>query len=139
MIIHSIFLKMFLAQVTVRDNVESLLEIVRIYCQQDLPPPPEMVQFIVGMGFDEATARDALKITKNHQSNACEWLVGDRSKINQFEQSDGLPHDSPILTALLTSPHIQLSFSNPKMFIGKCERFQINISAFLYPNILSLI
>lgn len=110
----------FNLQVTIKDNVESLLEIVRIYCQQDLPPPPAMINFIVGMGFDEATAREALKITKNNQSNACEWLIGDRSKINQFEQNDGLPNDSPILTALLSSPHIQLSLSNPKMFIGKC-------------------
>lgn len=103
-----------------KDNIESLLEIIRIHCQRDLPPPPEMVQFIVGMGFDEATAREALKITKNHQTNACEWLVGDRTKINQFEQSDGLPSDSPILSALLSSPHVQLSLSNPKIFIGKC-------------------
>lgn len=102
-----------------KDNIESLLEIIRIYCQRDLPPPPEMIQFIVAMGFDEATAREALKITRNHQTNACEWLVGDRSKINQFEQNDGLPCDSPILTALLSSPHVQLSLSNPKIFIGK--------------------
>lgn len=98
-----------------------MLEIIRIYCQRDLPPPPEMVQFIVGMGFDEVTAREALKITRNHQGNACEWLVGDRSKINQFEQNDGLPCDSPILTALLSSPHVQLSLSNPKIFIGMFE------------------
>lgn len=91
------------------------MEIIRIYCQRDLPPPTEMIQFIVGMGFDEHEAHEALKITKNHQSNACEWLVGDRSKIIQ---SDVLPNDSPILTALLNSPHIQLSLSNPKIFIG---------------------
>lgn len=107
-----------LLQTTIKDNIESLLEIIRIYCQRELPPPPEMIQFIVGMGFDEAIAREALKITKNHQSNACEWLVGDRSKIHQFEQNDGLPNDSPILTALLSSPHVQLSLSNPKFFIG---------------------
>lgn len=118
-------------QTTIKDNVESLLEIIRIYCQRDLPPPPEMIQFIVGMGFDEATAREALKITKNHQSNACEWLVGDRSKINQYEQSDGLPSDSPILAALLCSPHVQLSLSNPKIFIGKFQlrRYTIRIQS----------
>ncbi|XP_031630692.1 ubiquitin-associated domain-containing protein 1 [Contarinia nasturtii] len=108
----------FTNNASIKDNIESLLEIIRIYCQRDLPPPAEMIQFIVGMGFDEATAYEALKITKNHQSNACEWLVGDRSKIHQFEQIDGLPTDSPILAALLTSPHIQLSLSNPKIFIA---------------------
>ncbi|XP_055319005.1 uncharacterized protein LOC129576911 [Sitodiplosis mosellana] len=108
----------FTNNASIKDNIESLLEIIRIYCQRDLPPPAEMIQFIVGMGFDEATAYEALKITKNHQSNACEWLVGDRSKINQFEQNDGLPNGSPILAALLNSPHIQLSLSNPKIFIA---------------------
>lgn len=108
----------FTNNTTVKDNIESLLEIIRIYCQRDRPPPPEMVQFIVGMGFDEAAAREALKITRNHQTNACEWLVGDRSKINQVEQNDGLPSDSPILVALLSSPHVQLSLSNPKIFIA---------------------
>lgn len=106
-------------QVTAKDNIESLLEIIRIYCQRELPAPPEMVQMIVEMGFDEASAREALKITKNHQSYACEWLVGNRSKIGQFEQIDGLSSDSPILAALLNSPQVQLSLSNPKIFIGK--------------------
>lgn len=107
-----------------------MLEIIRIYCQRDLPAPPEMVQFIVGMGFDEATAREALKVTKNHQSNACEWLVGDRSKINQYEQNDGLPNDSPILAALLSSPHVQLSLSNPKIFIGELNSKILNLLYF---------
>lgn len=110
-----------------KDNIESLLEIIRIYYQRDLPPSAEMIQFIVGMGFDEATAYEALKITKNHQSNACEWLVGDRTKINQYEQNDGLPSDSPILAALLTSPHIQLSLSNPKIFMGKMLAFHLKL------------
>lgn len=107
-------------QVTVKDNIESLLEIIRIYSQRELPPPPEMIQLIIDMGFDEATAREALKATKNHQTYACEWLVGNRSKIQQFEQNDGLPSDSPILAALLSSSHIQMSLSNPKIFIGRC-------------------
>lgn len=111
--------KIILKQSTAKDNIEALLEIIRIYCQRDLVPPPEMVQFIVAMGFDEMSAREALKLTKNHQTNACAWLVGDRSKVNQIEQCDGLASDSPILAALLNSPHVQLSFSNPKIFIGK--------------------
>lgn len=81
-----------------------------------------MIQLITDMGFDEATAREALRVAKNRQSYACEWLIGNRSKIHQAEQCDGLPNDSPILKALLSSPHVQLSLSSPKMFIGKRKR-----------------
>lgn len=78
-----------------------------------------MIRLIIDMGFDEASAREALRASKNHQSHACEWLVGNRTKIHQSEQIDGLPQDSPILKALLGSPHVQMSLSSPKMFIGK--------------------
>lgn len=78
-----------------------------------------MIQLIIDMGFDETMAREALKATKNNQSDACEWLVGNRSKLNENEQNDGLPSDSPILKALLGSPHVQLSLSSPKMFLGE--------------------
>lgn len=81
-----------------------------------------MIRLIIDMGFDEASAREALRASKNHQSYACEWLVGNRSKIHQTEQIDGLPLDSPILKALLASPHVQMSLSSPKMFIGKSNR-----------------
>lgn len=108
-----------LLQNTIKDNIESLLEIIRIYCQRDIAPSADMIQLMIEMGFDEATARQALKASKNHQSYACEWLVGNRSKVCQVEQTDGLPPDSPILAALLDSPHVQLSLSNPKIFMGK--------------------
>lgn len=81
-----------------------------------------MIQLIIDMGFDEAMAREALKATKNNQSDACEWLVGNRKKLPETEQTDGLPADSPILKALLGSPHVQLSLSSPKMFLGESKR-----------------
>lgn len=112
----------FVFQSSAKDKIESLLEIIRIYCQRDIPPSNEMIRLIIDMGFDEASAREALRASKNHQSYACEWLVGNRNKIHQTEQIDGLPLDSPILKALLASPHVQMSLSSPKMFIGKSNR-----------------
>ena len=109
----------FFLQATKKENIEALLEIIQIYCQREIPPPSDMIQLIIDMGFDETAAREALKITKNNQSAACEWLVGNRSKIHMTQHVDGLPDDSPILKALLGSPHVQLSLSSPKMFIGE--------------------
>lgn len=103
-----------------------------------------MIRLIIDMGFDEASAREALRASKNHQSYACEWLVGNRSKFYQTEQIDGLPLDSPILAALLGSPHVQMSLSSPKMFIGKSahsiewNRFVSNLTQFsiiIFPSL----
>lgn len=98
-----------------------------------------MIRLIIDMGFDEASAREALRASKNHQSYACEWLVGNRNKIHQTEQIDGLPLDSPILKALLASPHVQMSLSSPKIFIGRNKQSRISIAhviifAFFFPN-----
>lgn len=112
-------------------NIRALLAIVRIYCQQDIPPPNDMVRLIKDMGFAEPDVIEALKITKNNYSAACDWLIGNRAtlKLHQRRQPgsgvimsnglDGLEADSTILCALLNSPNVQLSLSNPKIFLGK--------------------
>uniref|UniRef100_A0A1B0DGQ1 UBA domain-containing protein n=1 Tax=Phlebotomus papatasi TaxID=29031 RepID=A0A1B0DGQ1_PHLPP len=86
-----------------RDKIEILLEIVRLHAQRDLPAPPETVTKIIEMGFAESEVREALKRTQNNQAAACEWLVGSRSR-SLTDLRDGLPVDSPVLQALLTSP-----------------------------------
>lgn len=88
----------------------------------DVPPQPDMIRLIRDMGFAEKDVIAALKLTKNNHSAACDWLIGNRTK-TQHEMDDdanGLAMDSPILQALLRSSHVQLSLSNPKIFIGKC-------------------
>ncbi|GAB0087680.1 ubiquitin-associated domain-containing protein 1 [Sergentomyia squamirostris] len=100
-----------------REKIEILLEIVRIYAQRDLPAPLETVEKIIGMGFEEADVREALKRTQNNQAAACEWLVGSRTR-SLTDLRDGLPADSPVLQALLASPQVQISLGNPKLFVA---------------------
>lgn len=111
-----------------KDYIETLLEIIRIHSQRDLPVNDEMVAKLMEMGFVEEEVREALKITQNNQAAACEWLIGSRSK-SLTELRDGLPENSPILRALLASPQVQISLGNPKMLLGEwwweggsCER-----------------
>ncbi|XP_062562846.1 ubiquitin-associated domain-containing protein 1 isoform X2 [Armigeres subalbatus] len=99
------------------DHVEVLLDIIRQYSDRDVYPASEMVASIVEMGFSEKNVREALVATRNNQSAACEWLLGNRSK-SLTELRDGLPQDSPILQVLLSSPQVQISLGNPKMFIA---------------------
>lgn len=101
-----------------KDYIDTLLEIIRIHSQRDLPVNDEMVAKLMEMGFEEEEVREALKITQNNQAAACEWLIGSRSK-SLTELRDGLPADSPILRALLASPQVQISLGNPKMLLGE--------------------
>lgn len=113
----------------IQDNVEILLEIIRIYCRRYIPPSSDMVQHCIEMGFTERDARQALRTTRNNYTAACEWLVTNCSKsmcdsdrdaaITSAKNTDGLPLDSPILKALMTSPHVQMSLTNPQTLIGK--------------------
>lgn len=101
-----------------KDYIETLLEIIRIHSQRDLPLCDEMVTKLMEMGFKEEEVREALQITQNNQAAACEWLIGSRSK-SLTELRDGLPEDSPILKALMVSPQVQISLGNPKMLLGE--------------------
>lgn len=118
------------------NNIAALLAIVRIYCRMEIPPPDHMVRLIKDMGFDEPDVIDALKITKNNYSAACDWLIGNRATLTLHQRRngtgsgssvsnglDGLPSDSPILQALLSSPNVQMSLSNPKIFLGIFSTF----------------
>lgn len=92
-----------------------------------------MIQHCIEMGFMESDARVALRTTRNNYTAACEWLTTNcNSKTNQVDCTtngaslsqllvkcaDGLSHDSPILKALMISPHVQMSLSNPQTFIA---------------------
>ena len=100
------------------ENTQALLEIVRIYSHRDIPPTPETVSSLVEMGFEESEVLTALKKTCNNRASACEWLCGNRSG-SLIELRDGLSQDSPILKSILELPHVQISLSNPKIFIGE--------------------
>lgn len=65
------------------------------------------------MGFSKEDVINALKFTGNNYADACKLLMRTHNNYN-----DGLLKDSPMLKALIISPHIQLSFSSPKIFIG---------------------
>lgn len=99
------------------ENIEALLDIVRIYSHRDMPPSREMINALVDMGFTEPEVLKALKATGNNQSAACEWLCGNRN-LSLMELREGLSPDSPILRAMMESPQVQMSLNNPKIFIA---------------------
>ncbi|XP_058058298.1 ubiquitin-associated domain-containing protein 1 isoform X1 [Anopheles bellator] len=102
---------------TKRDNIVTLLEIVRLYSEKSVVPASDLLATMMEMGFEEESVREALIATHNNQTAACEWLLGNRAKSVQG-LNDGLPMESPILRVLMESPQVQVSLGNPKMFIA---------------------
>ncbi|XP_016008516.2 ubiquitin-associated domain-containing protein 1 isoform X2 [Rousettus aegyptiacus] len=72
---------------------------------------------LMEMGFDEKEVMDALRVSNNQQSAACEWLLGDR-KPSPEELDQGIDPDSPLFRAILDNPVVQLGLTNPKTLLA---------------------
>lgn len=72
------------------------------------------------MGFEMDDIEEALRKTSNNQTAACEWLLENSSITNQNLNllRESIFVESHILKILLNTPQIQMSLSNPKMFIA---------------------
>ncbi|XP_043280301.1 ubiquitin-associated domain-containing protein 1 [Venturia canescens] len=97
--------------------VALLLESFRQYKKLDFKPSQRIKQSLIDMGFEEKKVVEALKVTGNDQSNACEWLLGERRPSLQ-DVDGGLDPEGPIYEAIMNNPHIQLSLTNPKMLLA---------------------
>lgn len=104
-----------------RTNIQALLEIIRIYSYKHITSKSNFKEVIWKMGFSKEVVMDALKFTENNYADACKFLMRTHKK----NYNDGLLKDSPMLNALIISPHIQLSFASPKIFIGKLLMLKI--------------
>lgn len=96
--------------------VDLLLESFHRYKKIDFKPNFRAVQSLLGMGFEKTSVIGALKITGNHLTNACQWLLGERRRSLQ-DLGEGLDPDGSIYKAIMNCPHIQLSLTNPKIFL----------------------
>lgn len=72
---------------------------------------------LMEMGFDEKEVMDALRVSNNQQSAACEWLLGDR-KPSPEELDKGIDPNSPLFQAILDNPVVQLGLTNPKTLLA---------------------
>ncbi|CAG2053643.1 unnamed protein product, partial [Timema podura] len=104
-------------QQCVSKTVASLLESFRAFKRSDFKPNEKALKNLVEMGFSEQDVKDALHITGNNQSSACEWLLGERRP--SLEDMDvGLDPQGAIYKAIMANPTIQLSLNNPKILLA---------------------
>ncbi|KAF3420537.1 hypothetical protein E2986_06444 [Frieseomelitta varia] len=97
--------------------VDRLLKHYRQCRKIDFKPDLKILQSLLEMGFEKKNIVQALKITENNQVNACEWLLGE-SKHNLQNLGPELDSDSSIYKAIMNDPHIQLSLTDPNMFLA---------------------
>lgn len=110
-----------------------LLESFRQYKRLEFRPSSRVKDSLVEMGFDDKNVIEALKVTGNNQSNACEWLLGARRKSLQ-DLDEGLDPEGAIYTAIMNNPHIQLSLTNPKMLLAYLSILETPSSTSIWIN-----
>lgn len=97
--------------------VARLLDNFRDSRRRQFEPNKTALKQLVEMGFSEAEVIEALQITGNNETTACEWLCGIR-RPSLVDLDTGLDPEGPIYKALMTNPTIQLGLQNPKLLLA---------------------
>lgn len=82
--------------------------------KKEFIPNPRCVSNLKEMGFEEKDIVIALKISSNNQERALDWLLGDRQVPDRIPD-DGLDPDSPLYSAIMDHPVVQLGLTNPRI------------------------
>lgn len=74
------------------------------------------------MGFPQDEIQQALRMTSNNQTAACEYLLENSTCAqNSNALRESIFVETHILKILLSTPQIQMSLSSPKFFIAYCS------------------
>lgn len=98
-----------------QDPAEKVLNTFLQYRKKWFQPNPEALEKIMQMGFKKDDVINALRVSGNKQSVACELLLRDEPVVTDDQ---GLKRDSPIISAILASPVIQLALPKPKTLLA---------------------
>lgn len=95
--------------------------------RREFIPNRKGVENLKDMGFSEEDVIKALRATGNDQRAACECLLGERHDVAE-DQDPGLDTESPLYAAIMDSPAVQLSLTNPRI-LAAFQEMQENPSA----------
>ncbi|CAG2233882.1 KPC2 [Mytilus edulis] len=103
------------------DTHQSNLQSLRALGKKEFKPNPQALLNLVEMGFDEAEVIEALKVSRNEQNGACEWLLGDRKTRIEESEPEGLDSSSQMYKALVSNPNVQLGLNNPRCLLAMIQ------------------
>ncbi|XP_069119514.1 ubiquitin-associated domain-containing protein 1-like [Argopecten irradians] len=98
-------------------QVTNILKSLRAFRRREFKANPRALQNLVEMGFPEKDAIDALRVGRNDQDAACDWLLGDR-KTKPEEMEEGIDTNSSIYKAIMANPTVQLGLNNPRCLLA---------------------
>lgn len=106
--------------------MEGLLEIVRYYSDknEEANGLEDTINTLINLGFPMSEIEQALLVSRNNTTHACEWLLENSSSQNSSALRESIFVESHILRILLKSPQIQMSLSSPKFFISYCSMLE---------------
>ncbi|XP_062601107.1 ubiquitin-associated domain-containing protein 1-like [Saccostrea cucullata] len=106
----------------------NILQSLREYRKREFKPNHKILQNLVEMGFDEKDALDALRISRNNQNDACEWLLGDRKSQPQ-DLDEGLDTNGAVYKAIMANPQVQLGLNNPRCLLAFLQMLDSPLAA----------
>nr|KAG5687037.1 hypothetical protein BaRGS_002410 [Batillaria attramentaria] len=90
--------------------------------------PSAALQRLIEMGFEESEATDALRMFRNDQDAACDWLLGDR-KERAAVVEEGLDPSSAVYQAIMENPTVQLGLNNPRSLLAFLQMLENPLAA----------
>lgn len=102
------------------------MEIVRYYSDknEEANGLEDTINTLINLGFPMSEIEQALLVSRNNTTHACEWLLENSSSQNSSALRESIFVESHILRILLKSPQIQMSLSSPKFFISYCSMLE---------------
>lgn len=111
----------FMVEDTQADPAKKILRRFLDYRKKWFQPNQQALKAITDMGYREDQVIDALRAANNNEKAAVDILL-DKQEIGAEDQ--GLERDSPIISAIMASPVIQLALPKPKTLLALMMLFE---------------
>lgn len=106
----------------------NILDTIRAFKKREFRANPRALQRLVEMGFEETESVEALRMFRNDQDSACDWLLGDR-KERAAVVEEGLDPSSLVYQAIMENPTVQLGLNNPRCLLAFLQMLENPIAA----------
>ncbi|XP_025112837.1 ubiquitin-associated domain-containing protein 1-like [Pomacea canaliculata] len=111
----------------------SILDTIRALRKREFHPNPKALKRLLEMGFEENEALQSLRMFRNDQDAACDWLLGDRKEQSAMVE-EGLDPSSPVYQAIMQNPTVQLGLNNPRCLLAFLQMLENPLAASQWLN-----
>ncbi|KAL8613271.1 hypothetical protein ACOMHN_001595 [Nucella lapillus] len=106
----------------------NILDTIRAFKKREFRANPRALQRLVEMGFGETASVESLRMFRNDQDAACDWLLGDRRE-RAVVVEEGLDPSSLVYQAIMDNPTVQLGLNNPRCLLAFLQMLENPMAA----------